>query len=76
MISERLKGVIFRELEIDESPMDESTTADMVPGWDSLSHARIISAVEVEYGIRFKTREIIALKNVGELQALINRKLS
>lgn len=76
MISERLKDVILRELQIDESPMDESTTAEMVPGWDSLSHARIIAAVEAEYKIRFTTLEVIGLKNVGELQAQINRKLA
>lgn len=75
MISERLKGVILRELEIDECPTDESTTANMVPGWDSLSHARIIAAVEAEYGVRFTTLEVIGLKNVGQLQALIDKKL-
>lgn len=76
MISERLKGVILTELQIDESPMDESTTAEMVPGWDSLSHARVIAAVEAEYGIRFTTLEVIGLKNVGALQALIDKKLA
>jgi acyl carrier protein len=74
MISERLKQVILRELDLEAWDMQDSTTADTVPGWDSLSHARIITAVEESYGIRFRTLEVIRIKNVGELQALIDSK--
>jgi acyl carrier protein len=75
MISDLLKKTILKELELDDFAIDDSTTAGMVPGWDSLSHIRIISAIEEAFQIRFKTVEVIRLKNVGELQALINKKL-
>ncbi len=75
MISSRLKKVILRELELDEFEIVETTTASMVPGWDSLSHIRIITAIEAEYGIRFKTLEVLALKNVGDLQTLLEKKI-
>jgi len=75
MISDRLKKVILRELELDDFEIVETTTASMVPGWDSLSHIRILTAVEAEYGIRFKTLEVLRLKNVGNLQALLELKL-
>jgi acyl carrier protein len=74
MISDRLKRVILTELQLDEFSLEDSTIADTVPGWDSLSHARIITAVEAEYGIHFKTVEVIRLKNVGDLQALVDQK--
>ena len=74
MISDALKQVLLRELELDDWDFQDSTTADMVQGWDSLSHARIISAVEDAFGIRFETAEIVRLRNVGQLQALIDRK--
>jgi acyl carrier protein len=76
MISDRLKQVILRELELEDWDMHDATTADTVPGWDSLNHARVITAVEQTYGIRFKTMEVLRLKNVGDLQALIDRKTS
>jgi acyl carrier protein len=75
VISERLKNVILKALELEEFPLDDSTIADTVPGWDSLNHARIIRAVEREYGVRFTTAEVVRLANVGELQALLDRKL-
>ncbi len=75
MIAARLKRVILKELEPDDFPIDEMTTADQVPGWDSLNHTKILAAVEAEYGIRFRNLEIIRLRNVGELQALVERKV-
>jgi acyl carrier protein len=74
MISERLKKVIWAELHLDHCELDDSTTAPQVPGWDSLSHVRIICAVEKEYSIRFKSLEVLRLKTVGELQAAVDRK--
>jgi acyl carrier protein len=74
VVSDRLKRVILDELELDDWPIDDGTTAGMVPGWDSLSHARVVLAIEHQYGIRFKTPEIIRVKNVGELQALVDAK--
>lgn len=74
MISDRLKNVICRDLDLDDMPTEETTTADSVPGWDSLSHARIIAAIETEYKIRFSTLEVLRLKNIGDLQALVDKK--
>jgi len=75
MVTDRLKKVILRELDLDDFPIDDSTTANTVPGWDSLSHIRIIVAIEAEYGVRFKTVEVLRMKNVGDLQALLKKKL-
>lgn len=75
MISDRLKSVILCELSLKDFPLSETTVASEVPGWDSLSHLRILIAVEKEYAIRFRSMEVIRLKSVGELQALVDRKI-
>jgi acyl carrier protein len=74
MISDRLKHTILSELDLDEFDMRDETLAGEVPGWDSLSHVRVISAVEAEYGARFKILELLKLRNVGDLQALVDRQ--
>jgi len=74
MISDRLKYTILLELGLKEFDLQEETVASEVPGWDSLSHVRVISAVEGEYGVRFKTLELLKLHNVGDLQALVDRQ--
>jgi acyl carrier protein len=74
MVSERLKQVILAQLQLDDWDVQDETTAGTVPGWDSLTHVGIISAVEDAYRIRFQTSEIVRLKNVGQLQALVDKK--
>ena len=75
MVSDRLKKVILRELDLDEFTIEDSTTASMVPGWDSLSHVRIIAAIEAEYGVRFKTVEVLRMRKVGDLQTILEKKM-
>jgi acyl carrier protein len=76
MISDQLKRVITTELNLEDYQLTEATTAPEVPGWDSLSHVRILCAVEKEFKVRFGNLEIIRLKSVGDLQTLVNRKVS
>jgi len=76
MISERLKKVILNELELSDFDLKDETTANQVPGWDSFNHINVILAVEKEYNLHFKGLEILKVKNIGELQKLIDSKLS
>ncbi len=75
MISQELQKVILTELNIDEFDFTDETKATEVPGWDSLNHVNIILAVEKYFKVRFKSVEILRLKNVGDLQKLIDSKL-
>jgi len=65
---------IFREVFDDEKIeiFDEMTAAD-VEEWDSLSHIQLIVAIESAFGIKFRTADIIGLKNVGEFIALLKK---
>ncbi len=51
-----------------------ATTAADIPEWDSFNHINFIVAAELRFGIKFNTVEIEALKNVGDMAALIARK--
>lgn len=74
MISPKLKQVILGVLRLDDFDFHDSTTAAEVAGWDSLTHVAILAAVEKAYGVRFRSMEVVRLKSVGELQALVDRK--
>lgn len=76
MISDKLKQTILKELKLEDFEFTESTTADQVPGWDSLSHLNVILAIEREFNIRFKPFDLLKLKNIGELQKLIDSKIN
>jgi acyl carrier protein len=50
------------------------SNADSVDGWDSLAHITLINAIEQEFHVDFALGELEALKNVGEMVDLIERK--
>jgi acyl carrier protein len=56
--------------------VNAGTTAADVPGWDSLANVELMVEVEQAFGIRFRTGEVAGLRNVGELVALIVRRLA
>ncbi|HPI38546.1 MAG TPA: acyl carrier protein [Ignavibacteriaceae bacterium] len=74
MISDKLKSVLNKELNLSDFNFTEETTANQVPGWDSLNHINIILAIEKEYNTKFKGIEILRVKNLGDLQRLIDSK--
>ncbi|WP_024859914.1 acyl carrier protein [Ruminococcus flavefaciens] len=63
---------VFRDVFGDSSlNVNENTTSADIEDWDSLEHINLIAAVENEFGLRFKMREVSGMKNVGEMLAII-----
>ncbi len=70
----RLNGV-FRDVFDDDSiVVRPDTTADDIEDWDSLEHITLISAVEKEFGMKFRMGEISSMKNVGEMANIISSR--
>ena len=68
---------IFREVFDDESiEISNEMTAKDVEEWDSLNHINLIVAVERNFKVRFTTKEVTNVANVGEFIALLKGKLS
>ena len=73
---ETLTSVFRRVFDYPEITLTPETTADDVEGWDSLSHVNLITAVENCFNIRFKPKEVVSFKNVGDMARCIESKLS
>lgn len=50
-------------------------TAKDVPGWDSYKQVNILIALEEKFSVKFRSREIDKLANVGDLVRLLGEKL-
>ena len=61
-LAEVFRDVFDREVAL----VDETTAAD-VPGWDSLNHITLIGTVEDEFDVKFPMKDVVGMKNVGEL---------
>lgn len=68
---------VFRHAFFDDTlEILASDTAADVEGWDSLSHVRLLLAVERHFRIRIAPGEADRLDNVGDLAGLIAAKLA
>ncbi len=67
----------FRDLfEDDTIVLFDEMTAKNIKGWDSLNHINLIILTEKNFKVKFTTKEIQNLPNVGKFIELILKKLS
>jgi acyl carrier protein len=68
---------IFRDAFSDDAMTPTmAMSAKDVPGWDSYKQVNILIAVEERFGVKFRSREIDRLGNVGDLVGLVRAKLA
>ena len=68
--------IIRDVLELPKLNVTPETSANDVDEWDSMTHLELISSIEKKYSIRFALGELQALKNVGDMVGLIQKKLN
>ncbi|MBQ9479153.1 MAG: acyl carrier protein [Selenomonadaceae bacterium] len=68
---------IFRDVFDDDSlELTRETNANSIEDWDSLSHIRLIAALEKHFNLKFNFRELQDLNEVGDMIDLIAKKLN
>ncbi len=65
----------MRVFDDDDVVATEDLSAKDVEEWDSLSHIRLVVAIEGDLNVSFTTGELAVLENVGQMVDLILRKL-
>ncbi|MCE3037128.1 acyl carrier protein [Helicobacter sp. faydin-H20] len=74
-IQEKLQE-IFRDVFDDENlEITPQTSASDIDEWDSLMHISLVSSIEKAFKIRFALGELQDLKNIGDMIALIEKKV-
>ena len=51
-------------------------TGNDVGNWDSLTHLIFFVFFEETFGFRFKLKEMVKMKNVGDMLDIINEKIN
>lgn len=63
---------VFRDVFEDDSIIvKDETTADDIEDWDSLMHITLVSEIENSFGFKFKMKDVVGMKNVGEMLDII-----
>ncbi|MGK0367417.1 MAG: acyl carrier protein [Thermoproteota archaeon] len=70
----QLLDVFKNVFEDDSITIEQSTTANDIENWDSMTHLMLITEIEKDFKIEINGMDVMNLHNVGNLVALIERK--
>lgn len=71
----KVRAAFVTVLEHENFQLDESTTANDVDGWESITHMMIIEEVEKSFNIKFKLMDLMNMNNVGDLITSIQKEI-
>ena len=67
---------IFQDVFDDETiTVADATTAEDIEDWDSLTHITLISEIESEFGFKFAMKDVLGMKDVGEMLDIIEKEV-
>lgn len=70
-VLEKVNEIFHDVFDDDSIVIVENTTAEDVEDWDSLMHITLISEIESEFGFKFQMKDVVGMKNVGEMLDII-----
>lgn len=73
-VIEKIEAIVATSLNHHDFAMTEETKPEEITGWDSMANAMILTAIEQEFGIKFKFSDMIAWKTVGDLANIVMAK--
>lgn len=67
----RIKEVMAQVLDIDARLIDDDYAREETSTWDSLSHLRLVTALEDSFGIKFTMKEVEEMQRFGAIRERI-----
>ena len=71
MLRERLYAAIGATLGVPSGTIDENSSPETLPSWDSLNHLNLVMAVEGEFGSALTPQDALDMRTVGLIQTIL-----
>ncbi len=72
--SEKLLILISKVLEVSKSEINDNTSPQNIRNWDSFNTLKMIIAIENEFNIKLPLEEVVVIKTVKDIKALLLAK--
>jgi acyl carrier protein len=70
----RVEKIFADVLRVSPESINEATSPDNTPKWDSTSAIDLTLAIEDAFGVTFTTKEIVAMRSVGLVKTFLAAK--
>ena len=74
-VEQTLKELMSIILNMDADKIDDSTSMDNTPGWDSANHINLVLALEEEFSISFEVSEFELMVSFFDIVQVVGAKI-
>lgn len=74
-VEQTIKEVMAIVLNIDAQKIDDDTSMDNTPGWDSANHINLVVALEEEFSVSFEVTELEMMVSYFDIVGVVGAKL-
>ena len=71
----KLKQVVSDILEVDIDDINENSSPDNIEKWDSLSHVKLVMAIEVEFNVKLTPDDMMDMLSVKLIKMILAERL-
>jgi acyl carrier protein len=71
----KLKQVVSDILEVDIDDINENSSPDNIEQWDSLSHIKLVMAIEAEFNVKLTPDDMMDMLSVKLIKMILAEKL-
>ena len=75
MIKDKLRSILAEAIELEPDEIDDASSPDTTPEWDSFAHMNMVAVIEKEYGISLTIDEVIEMQSLPKIVEIVSRKL-
>lgn len=73
-MADRLIELFADVLNMSASELDDSSSPDTVPEWDSLAAMNLVAEIEDRFKVRLTTREIMKMSSIALVRSTLQEK--
>lgn len=71
----RLKQVISDILVVDVNTINDNSSPDNIQQWDSLTHIKLVMAVEAEFNVKLTPEDMMDMLSVKLIRMILEEKV-
>ncbi|NLO79764.1 MAG: acyl carrier protein [Xanthomonadaceae bacterium] len=68
-----LERIIARVFGLPESQVDDDTSNQTIPNWDSMGHMTLVMELESAYGVSLSIDEVLMMTDVASIRRILCR---
>jgi len=73
-MGDRLTEIFAEGLRVDAAQLNEETSPQNTPQWDSLAAMTMVALLEDSFDVRLSTRDIMKMNSIGAARSVLRAK--